>query len=217
MYPYILSCRFVQSGCIRFIVTCCFDWPRSGKSWLNIGSCKCFLNISLCCIQVFFKLPQTGKRTNMAFVSEWMTNKANSCWQSKELGFLSQTRHVSSTPISKLRSRDIYDTLSVSHSGWGGCSPHTATRRPPAGLRAGVLPAVAGHAPARWASARQPAAPVQAHLMTHSNLHVAFLLFLFKENVTKKTIHTKGLQYWNTDWKALTYKVAHVMKQISNC
>ena len=70
---------------------------------------------------------------------------------------------------------------------------------PPAGLRAGVLPAVAGPAPARWASARQPAAPVQAHLMTHSNLHVAFLLFLFKENVTKKNIHIKGLQYWNTD------------------
>lgn len=149
MYPYILNCRFVQSGCIRFIVTCCFDWPRSGKSWLNIGSCKCFLNISLCCIQVFFKLPQTGKRTNMAFVSEWMTNKANSCWQSKELGFLSQTRHVSSTPISKLRSRDIYDTLSVSHSGWGGCSPHTATRRPPGGVE-GRSPACSG-----WARARQ--------------------------------------------------------------
>ena len=36
----------------------------------------------------------------------------------------------------------------------------------------------------------QPAAPVQSHLMTHSNLHVAFFFTVFKENVILKKKHS---------------------------
>lgn len=69
-----------------------------------------------------------------------------------------------------------------------GAAPHPTTWWPQSGLRAGVLPAVAGDTrPPGGHQPGQPAAPVQSHLMTHSNLHVAFfLLFLFKENVIKK-------------------------------
>lgn len=129
-----------------------------------------FLNISLCCIQIFFKLPQTRKRTNMAFVSEWMTNKANSC-----LGSLSQARHVSSTPILSSKTRTFTTQWVSSSQAEEHAAPHPATWWPQSGLRAGVLPAVAGDTrPPGGHQPGQPAAPVQSRLVTHSNLHVAF-------------------------------------------
>lgn len=69
MNPQILNFNYLRSCSIMF----CFDC-RVSKSCSNIGSHICFLNNSLCCIQIFFKLPQTRARTSAASVLQGVTN-----------------------------------------------------------------------------------------------------------------------------------------------